>query len=147
MNKLHSFGNIIPFLFKYLSRANIKLSNIDSNNKKYPIHSETMASTFSTGKLTSSILPLIGTITSSNPFSLKIQHNMLSLIEYYSYKNVKDLYLKLSIALYSISASSTAKTLTACALAINIDSIPLPVPKSNIVLPLNEGTFCNIAEQ
>jgi len=53
----------------------------------------------------------------------------------------------LSVALYSISASSTAKTLAACAFAINIDSIPLPVPKSNTVLPLNEGVFSNIAEQ
>lgn len=71
INRLHSLGNIIPSSFKYLSRANIKLSNIDSNNKKYPIHSETMASTFLTGKLTSSILPLIGTMILSNPFSLK----------------------------------------------------------------------------
>lgn len=51
------------------------------------------------------------------------------------------------MALYNISASSTAKTLAACALAINIDSIPLPVPKSNIILLLYEGAFSNIAEQ
>lgn len=51
------------------------------------------------------------------------------------------------MALYKISASSTAKILIACALAINIDSMPLPVPKSNTVLPLNEGVFNNIAEQ
>jgi len=86
-------------------------------------------------------------MTSSNPFSLKTQHEHVVISRYYFYKNIKDQYLKLSIALYSISASSTAKTLTAFALAINIDSIPLPVPKSNTVLPLNEGVFCNIAEQ
>lgn len=51
------------------------------------------------------------------------------------------------MALYNMSASSTAKTLVAPALAINNDSIPLPVPKSNIVLPLNDCSFCNIAEQ
>lgn len=79
MNRLHSLGNMTPFVFKYLSRAYIKLSNIDSNNKKYPIHSETMTSTFSTGKLTSSILPLIGIIISSNPFSLKILYNCTKL--------------------------------------------------------------------
>lgn len=62
-------------------------------------------------------------------------------------EEIKNSYLKLSVALYSISASSTAKTLDACAFAINIESIPLPVPKSNTVLPLNEGVFSNIAEQ
>lgn len=51
------------------------------------------------------------------------------------------------MALYSISAASMANTLAACALAINMDNIPLPVPKSNTVLPLYEGAFSNIAEQ
>lgn len=51
------------------------------------------------------------------------------------------------MALYNISASSTANTLADFAWAINIDRIPLPAPKSNTVLPLNEEAFNNMASR
>ena len=59
-------GNIKPSSFNHLSLANNTVSNIDSYNKKYPIHSEIIISTFSTGRTASSTLLFIMVILSSN---------------------------------------------------------------------------------
>ena len=50
-------------LTSHLSLANSTVSNMDSYNRQYPIHSLIMISTFSTGNSISSILPLIRVIT------------------------------------------------------------------------------------
>ena len=52
-------------LTSHLSLANSTVSNMDSYNRQYPIHSLIMISTFSTGNSISSILPLIRVMTTS----------------------------------------------------------------------------------
>lgn len=52
-------------LTSHLSRAYKTVSNMFSNNKKYPIHSEIIISTFGTGSSSSSTFPLITVMTAT----------------------------------------------------------------------------------
>mmetsp|Transcript_17125 Transcript_17125/g.2830 ORF Transcript_17125/g.2830 Transcript_17125/m.2830 type:complete len:86 (-) Transcript_17125:205-462(-) len=83
-----------------------------SNSNKYPIHSEIIMSTWSTGNSTSSILAFIITILSYNPLSLTI-----------------------CTAASAISAASIPITYIAPALAAKMLRIPVPQPMSNTTLP------------
>ena len=100
---------ILPFflLINHLSLAYSTVSSMDSNNRKYPIHSDINTSTLSTGSLTVSTSPLINVILSSTPFSLAI-----------------------STALYMIVDWSIANTRLAPALTVKRERIPVPQPIS-----------------
>ena len=72
--KFNNKINHLPFFLfsSHLSLAYSTVSSIDSNNKKYPIHSDISTSMVSTGSFTDSTSPLINVILSWAPFSLAI---------------------------------------------------------------------------
>lgn len=63
-------GRRMPSALSHLSRAQSTESNMDSQSRKQPIHSEMIMSTFSTGSVISSTSPLMMVILLSRLFSL-----------------------------------------------------------------------------
>lgn len=140
-----------------------------SYNKKYPIHSEMMISTCSTGRTTSSILPLMRVIAtqSGGNFSMRMRkseiesvgltvgetvgvNNLLSLVNDVGHVNLKDSKSECRSYQYCCTSKSEIQVLTpmtflAPALAANMHRIPVPHPTSRTTLslqnPFRSGTF------
>mmetsp|Transcript_30871 Transcript_30871/g.67730 ORF Transcript_30871/g.67730 Transcript_30871/m.67730 type:complete len:227 (-) Transcript_30871:124-804(-) len=123
-NKVAPSGNNSPLGASHLSRARSTLGNMLSWNRKVPIHSEIIISTFCPpGNCSSSSASTLRTsMTPSKPFATIIR-----------------------FANCAMADASMANTRMAPARAQMRERIPVPAPRSNTVLPRNSSALSSTA--